>query len=110
MKRKTRVGILFGGKSPEHEVSLQSARSIMDALDYDKYEVVMLGIDKKGQWYLGDSSNAILNADSPEHIGLRKAGDTVAVIPGQTHQSIIHLTQPEPMEQIDVVFPVLHGT
>ncbi|MDP6039679.1 MAG: D-alanine--D-alanine ligase A, partial [Candidatus Latescibacteria bacterium] len=50
MGKKIRVGVLFGGKSAEHEVSLQSARNIIDAIDKDKYEVVPIGIDKSGQW------------------------------------------------------------
>jgi D-alanine-D-alanine ligase-like ATP-grasp enzyme len=50
MARKIRVGILFGGRSAEHEVSLQSAKNIIDAIDTNKYELVLIGIDKKGQW------------------------------------------------------------
>ena len=53
--KKTRVGILFGGKSAEHEVSLQSARNIIDAIDKTKYEVVPIGIDKSGQWFLNEA-------------------------------------------------------
>ena len=48
MPGKIRVGILFGGRSAEHEVSLQSARNIIDAIDRNKYEIVLIGIDKKG--------------------------------------------------------------
>jgi D-alanine-D-alanine ligase len=49
--KKIRVGILFGGKSAEHEVSLQSARNVLAALDKDKYDVVLIGIDKAGKWH-----------------------------------------------------------
>jgi D-alanine-D-alanine ligase len=56
MARKIRVGILFGGRSAEHEVSLQSAKNIIDAIDTNKYEVVLIGIDKKGQWHLNEES------------------------------------------------------
>ena len=52
MSKKIGVGILFGGRSVEHEVSLQSAKNIVDAIDKDKYEVVLIGIDKKGGWHL----------------------------------------------------------
>ena len=48
--RRLRVGVLFGGQSAEHEVSLQSARNVIDAIDRTKYEVVLLGIDRQGRW------------------------------------------------------------
>src|SRR2546430_213155 len=60
MARKIRVGILFGGRSAEHEVSLQSAKNIIDAIDSKKYEVVLIGIDKKGRWHLSEGSRLLL--------------------------------------------------
>ena len=59
---KLRVGVIFGGKSAEHEVSLQSAKNIVDAIDKDKFDVTLLGIDKQGQWHINDASNYLLNA------------------------------------------------
>ena len=56
MAKRIRVGILFGGRSAEHEVSLQSAKNIIDAIDTNKFEVVLIGIDKKGQWHLNEES------------------------------------------------------
>ena len=58
-QNKIKVGIIFGGRSGEHEVSLMSARSVMEALDPHKYEVVAIGIDKKGQWLVGDVMAAL---------------------------------------------------
>jgi len=52
--KKITVGILFGGKSAEHEISLQSAKNIFDAMDRDKFEPVLIGIDKNGKWFLSD--------------------------------------------------------
>ena len=52
---KLRVGIVFGGKSAEHEVSLQSAKNIVDAIDKSRFDVVLLGIDKQGQWHVSDA-------------------------------------------------------
>ncbi len=52
---KLRVGIVFGGKSAEHEVSLQSAKNIVDAIDKTRFDVVLLGIDKAGQWHVNDA-------------------------------------------------------
>ena len=63
MANKIRVGILFGGKSAEHEVSLQSAKNVVEAIDKEKYDVVLIGIDKQGRWYLNDESHFLLNAE-----------------------------------------------
>ena len=61
MKKKLRIGILFGGRSGEHEVSLLSAASILNAIDRKKYEVVPIGIGKQGQWLLGSEANRLLS-------------------------------------------------
>ena len=58
-KRKIRVGVIFGGRSGEHEVSLMSARSVMEALDSNRYEVVMIGITKSGRWLTGNVPAAL---------------------------------------------------
>ena len=63
--KKIRVGVLFGGKSAEHEVSLQSAKNIIDAIDKKKYEVVLIGIDKKGHWHLNEAKNYLFNVNNP---------------------------------------------
>ncbi|MFN4162860.1 MAG: hypothetical protein ACK4FW_12980, partial [Stenotrophomonas sp.] len=65
---KTRVGIIFGGRSAEHEVSLQSARNIVDALDKTRFEVTLIGIDKQGQWHVSDPQAFLLHADDPVRI------------------------------------------
>ena len=53
MTKRLRVGVIFGGRNSEHEVSLKSARSVMEALDKNKYEVVPIGVDKDGRWLWG---------------------------------------------------------
>ncbi|NIR53091.1 D-alanine--D-alanine ligase A, partial [candidate division KSB1 bacterium] len=83
MSKKIRVGILFGGKSAEHEVSLQSAKNVVDAIDKEKYEIVLIGIDKQGRWYLNEASNFLLNADNPKLIALNKANENVALVTGK---------------------------
>jgi D-alanine-D-alanine ligase len=65
MKKKLRIGILFGGRSGEHEVSLRSAASILDAIDRKKYDVTAIGIGKQGQWLLGADADHLLDGDSP---------------------------------------------
>lgn len=108
-KLKIRVAILFGGKSAEHEVSLQSARNVIDAIDKNKYEVILIGIDKTGQWFLNDESRFLLHADNPSLIALNKANDAVTLVPSEEGKQLVSLTSHSPAGRIDVVFPVLHG-
>ena len=102
--KKLRVGILFGGRSGEHEVSLTSASSVIAAMDPDKYEVVPIGITPKGRWLLGSSSEKLLS-------GVLAHGKPVTVTTEPGRQGLMPLeansTNPE---KLDVVFPVLHGT
>ena len=111
MSRKLRVGILFGGKSAEHEVSLQSAKNVYDAIDRDKYEPVLIGIDKSGRWLLNEESRFLLNADDPRRIQLNTSSDEVALVP-QSRGAISNLSAIRHGAEtgaIDVVFPILHG-
>ena len=115
MKKKLRVGILFGGKSAEHEVSLQSAKNVYDAIDRNKYEPVLIGIDKSGRWLLNDGSRFLLNADDPRRIRLNPSSDAIALVP-QSGGAIANLSlnrnDTETMASsaaVDVVFPILHG-
>lgn len=107
---KLRVGIVFGGKSAEHEVSLQSAKNIVEAIDKTRFEVVLLGIDKQGQWHISDAQNYLLNAHDPAHIALRPSDITLAHIPGKAHQQMINAASGQPLDAIDVIFPIVHGT
>lgn len=107
---KIRVGILFGGQSAEHEVSLQSAKSIVDAIDRSKYEVTLIGIDKEGQWYLNDASTFLLHADNPKLITLTKSNENITLVPGgSSKNNLISLSGSGNVGAVDVVFPVLHG-
>ncbi|KFC08473.1 D-alanine--D-alanine ligase [Trabulsiella guamensis ATCC 49490] len=107
---KLRVGIVFGGKSAEHEVSLQSAKNIVEAIDKTKFDVTLLGIDKQGQWHINDASNYLLNAQDPAHIALRPSDITLAQIPGKAVQQLINADNGQPLPAIDVIFPIVHGT
>src|SRR3990167_3845634 len=104
--RKIHVGILFGGKSAEHEVSLRSAKNVYDALDKEKYEPVLIGIDKRGKWLLEDRSRFLLESGN---VGQEEKGELVALVP-QSDGAVTNLERPGEREKIDVVFPVLHGT
>jgi D-alanine-D-alanine ligase len=104
-EKKLRVGILFGGKSGEHEVSLRSARSIVEAIDRSKYTVVELGITKQGRWLPAEDSALLLDGHSAEEL---EAHNDFGKGTGLTLASTA--ADPASGAPIDVVFPVLHGT
>jgi len=133
--KKLRVGVLFGGRSGEHEVSLLSAASVLNAIDKKKYDVVPIGITKEGRWLTASHAERLLKGDkspAPEPRHLR-AGDPEATsaaavlakgegvvvppIPGENHSALLpfETSAPEvhaaanPID-VDVIFPVLHGT
>jgi D-alanine-D-alanine ligase len=106
---KTRVGIIFGGRSAEHEVSLQSAKNIVDALDTTRFDVTLIGIDKQGLWHLCDRAGYLLNADDPATIALDTSGPLLSVMPGR-ERGQLQTSDGQMLEQIDVVFPIVHGT
>jgi D-alanine-D-alanine ligase len=99
------VGILFGGKSAEHEISLQSAKNVYKAIDRSKFEPVLIGIDKNGIWHSLDDS-LLLNSQNPQSINLSQSGDPVAMIPGDNSFLIPNSSV---VPKLDVVFPILHG-
>lgn len=107
--KKLRVGILFGGKSAEHEVSLQSAKNIADAIDKTKYEVSLIAIDKAGKWLLPNQAEFLLNATDPKTIALNTAGnESVALVP-QSSGEVTSLSNTHTLPKVDVMFPILHG-
>ncbi len=120
MAKKLRVGILFGGRSGEHEVSLLSAASVLRAIDRSKFDVTPIGITREGRWLAAADANHLLNGDMGAAPRRLRAGDPEAT-PGAKllHEGIPTLLAPEPgsatfnqgqEKPLDVVFPVLHGT
>ncbi|WP_277589600.1 D-alanine--D-alanine ligase [Pseudomonas chlororaphis] len=107
---KLRVGIIFGGRSAEHEVSLQSARNIVDALDRERFEPVLIGIDKNGHWHLNDTSNFLINQENPALIALNRSNRELAVVPGKASQQLLETSSQELLGHVDVIFPIVHGT
>ena len=105
--KKLSVCILFGGISPEHEVSLRSAESVLNNIDHEKYNVFPLGITKSGNWILfgGDDYSMLPTGQWQEHPANRRA--TISPIRGQG--ILIFEGDGVLCEHIDVVFPVLHG-
>src|ERR1700749_2881565 len=129
MAKKLRIGVLFGGRSGEHEVSLLSAASILKAIDRKKFDVVPIGITKEGRWLAAADATGLLEGDHSVVARDLRAGDPDAT-PGAKllHEGMPTLMAPEPAtaaassestlkrrladrsSAIDVVFPVLHGT
>jgi D-alanine-D-alanine ligase len=109
MAKKIRVEIVFGGRSAEHEVSLQSAKNIIDAIDTNKYEVVLIGIDKKGQWHLNEDSRLLLPGAKSGLLELSDRGENLALVPGQQDEQLVALSGEKRLGRLDLIFPVLHG-
>ncbi|MBI1802953.1 MAG: D-alanine--D-alanine ligase [Ignavibacteriae bacterium] len=104
---KIRVGVIFGGRSAEHQVSLVSATSIMNALDREKYDVVQIGITPEGKWLSASDAIALLKNDAT----FDKSKETI-LLPDPTVKGLVRLNPEFPsshIESLDVIFPVLHG-
>ena len=101
-KKRLRVGVLFGGRSGEHEVSLASAASVIRGLDPDKYEPVPIGITKDGHWLIGAGAQKML----PDVL---RTGQRVVLSSDPTAAALVPLDG-SGAQCVDVVFPVLHGT
>ena len=132
---KLKVGVLFGGRSGEHEVSLLSAASVVNAIDKTKYEVVPVGITKEGRWVTAGDAERLLKGKPPDDAKHLRAGDpestpgaavlaageAVVVPPEPAHRTTSSLTPfqtdavlarraSDRALNVDVIFPVLHGT
>jgi D-alanine-D-alanine ligase len=103
--KKLRVGILYGGKSGEHEVSLLSAASILKAIDRTRFDVVPIGINKQGGWLTGSAAEVLLGQPAPASAATAIA-DAAQLPNGAPCKEIAALDG----QQLDVIFPVLHGT
>jgi D-alanine-D-alanine ligase len=116
MARKIRLGLVFGGRSAEHEVSLMSARSVLNAIDREKYDVTLIGITPQGKWIArgsaaeGDPLKALASGDVTEMAEATLLGE-----PGKrellalNEQAESHAVQLSSIAELDVIFPLLHG-
>ena len=108
---RLRVGVIFGGRSVEHEVSLVSARAIMQALDPGRYEVVPIGITRQGRWVLGDAHCALpLDPSVRGLVRLRNGGRAGGAALKSAAVASLRARGPAPLGRLDVIFPVVHGT
>jgi D-alanine-D-alanine ligase len=116
-KKRLRIGILFGGRSGEHEVSLMSAASVISALDPEKYEPVPIGIAKDGRWLAGTAAHKMLppfaeGAPGKPALGeVLRTGESVMLSADPNVAALVPMSNSRPGSlHVDVVFPVLHGT
>ena len=109
MRKKIKVAILFGGRSAEHEVSLESAINVINALDKDKYEPVLIGIDRQGTWFRNENALYLLKSGNADWIQHDEGNREIAPLSSKDHGQLLDLTNRERIEPIDVIFPVLHG-
>jgi len=102
MKPKTRIAIIFGGVSTEHDVSIVSAGSIAKSIDTERFEPVYVGIDKKGRWLLGEGAFDSLKS------GTATNAEPVILSTDPEKPGFFHLNSGK-LTPVDVIFPVLHG-
>jgi len=108
MRKKLRVGLIFGGRSGEHEVSIASAMSVYSALDKSRYDVTLIAIDKAGRWLLPDPKS-LLSASDPMKV--RVNGEAMSLVPFHNEQQLVPLDEPSGAgPHFDVMLPILHGT
>jgi D-alanine-D-alanine ligase len=105
-RRKIRVGLIFGGRSGEHEVSLMSARSVMDAIDKEKYEVVPIGITKEGRWTLSQLPQLTIGEEPLRPAALLGDPSNRALMQVRAEGNQVTLSS---VTELDVILPILHG-
>ena len=113
MPKKLRVGVIFGGRSGEHEVSIRSARAIVESIDRKKFDVVPIAITKEGKWLPPAHSAQLLPAAVQPLLAPSATTGDVALLGDPSHKGLISLrrdSQPLVAEKLDVVFPAVHGT
>lgn len=106
-KQKIKIGVLFGGRSGEHAVSLMSAKFVHSQLNPEKYEITMIGISRNGDWYVGDN---VLDKLIEETFAELSAA---TIFPIPSHQGLYQLNKENSLQfltDLDLIFPVLHGT
>src|SRR6266851_3614278 len=119
--KRIRVGVLFGGRSGEHEISLRSALTVMSAMDPKRYEIVPIGIGRDGRWYLEHDALKLLAEKTPHLAALTGSGTQVTLLPHPDDHALVPslsdgargdsiALRNSAGQSLDVVFPVLHGS
>ena len=109
MSAKTRVAMVFGGKSPEHNISILSCKNVFNAIDKEVYEVILVYIDKTGQWYFCPKGMVLNHDDDPNNV--KYVGPLLRVYLSQNtdDKCLINVRDASKVADIDVLYPVLHG-
>ena len=113
MAEKIRVGVIYGGRSGEHEVSIRSARAVIEAIDREKYEVVPLAITREGRWLSPAESSRLLPESASGLLPgeVRTSDEAMTIVGDPSRGSLLKLeTGAGAAQELDVVFPVMHGT
>ncbi len=108
--KKLRVAILFGGRSTEHQISLLSAKNVIASIDTDKFDPVLIGIDKNGSWHYNEGSLKLLNPDDPKLIKIGDPGEKIILSHNTNDHTLVNISGSDSLGKIDVIYPVLHGT
>lgn len=113
MPKKLRIGVIFGGRSGEHEVSFRSAHSVINAIDKSKYEVVPIAITKEGNWLAPAAAARLLSKKTQRLLPPNTFGnetEDVTIVGDPSRAGLVRLDSDGQTERLDVIFPVLHGT
>jgi D-alanine-D-alanine ligase len=108
--KRIKVAVLFGGRSTEHNISLLSAKNVIDALDRNKFEPILIGIDKKGKWHFNDGAIKLINAEDPNGVALDSLDKPILLSQNTNSHELTSVDSGESLGKVDVLFPVLHGT
>ncbi len=108
-KDKIRVGVVFGGRSPEHNISLLSASNVIENIDQDRFEVVRLAIDKNGVWHYNEGELKLNNPGNAQLVSLPDYDNSIYLSQNTGDHTIINKATGEVITKIDVLYPVLHG-
>ncbi len=115
MPKKLRIGLIFGGRSGEHEVSVRTARAVIESIDTRKYEVIPIAITKEGKWLSPPDAAGLLPEDTRSHLPgqfLTGSRADIAILGDPSHRGITSLAKnsgSQSSQQLDLIFPVLHG-
>jgi len=110
MAQKLNIGVLCGGKSSEHRISLISAQNVIASLDTERYNPVIIGIDPAGQWYYYPDGLDLKNGDNPSKVELIKSEHKVILSQNAEEGILYEMENFTQVAELDVLFPILHGT
>lgn len=108
VQEKINVGILFGGKSAEHEVSLRSAKNVIEALDKSRFNPILIGITQEGKWLFNEDSSVLQPIEGSDNFTINENSQHVAMVPHSDGQ-LTGVGSASDFPKVDVVFPILHG-